>query len=136
MKRIKLMKGDTTMKKYIIIAMIAVVSLFAMISNAEAQSYQFKSTSTMVSSGSSLSSQGTFQSADQYYNSTVQHSVARKAIGIDDDDSDDEENDPTDPFDPEHMDDPLPIGNGMLVLLLLAGGFALLQKRKAASVER
>ncbi len=116
------------MKKYIIIAMIAVVSLFAMISNAEAQSYQFKSTSTMVSSGSSLSSQGTFQSADQYYNSTVQHSVARKAVGVDDDDSNDDEND--EPFNPEHMDDPLPVGNGMWVLMLLAGGYAIRVRRQ------
>lgn len=118
------------MKKYIIIAMIAVVSLFAMISKADAQNYQFKSTSTMVSSGSSLSSQGTFQSADQYYNTTVQHTMARR-VGIkDDDDDDDKENDPTKPFNPEHMDDPLPVGNGMWVLMLLAGGYAIRVRRQ------
>lgn len=134
MKNIK-MKGDKIMKKYIIILVIAMVSMLTI--NVNAQSYEFQSTSTMMSSGSSLSSEGGFQSADAYYTTTVQHyGSARKAVIIDDDDDNDEENDPTDPFNPGHMEDPLPIGDGLWVLMAMAAGFALLRRRKAASAER
>ena len=86
------MKGDKIMKKYIIILVIAMVSMLTV--NANAQSYEFQSTSTMMSSGSSLSSEGGFQSADAYYTTTVQHyGSARKAVIIDDDDDNDDEND-------------------------------------------
>lgn len=132
------MKGDKIMKKYIIILVIAMVSMLTV--NVNAQSYEFQSTSTMMSSGSSLSSDGGFQSADAYYTTTVQHyGAARRAVIIDDDDKDDDENDPTDPtdpFDPEHMEDPLPVGDGLWVLMAMAVGAALMRKRKAASVER
>ena len=120
MKNIK-MKGDKIMKKYIIILVIAMVSMLTI--NVNAQNYEFQSTSTMMGSGSSLSSEGGFQSADAYYTTTVQHhGVAKKAVIIDDDDEDDEENDPT--VDPEHMDDPLPVGEGMWVLMAMAAGYA------------
>lgn len=134
MKNIK-MKGDKIMKKYIIVLVIAMVSMLTI--NVNAQSYEFQSTSTMMSSGSSLSSEGGFQSADAYYTTTVQHyGAARRAVIIDDDDDDDDEKDPTDPFNPEHMEDPLPIGEGLWVLMAMAAGFALLRRRKAASAER
>lgn len=138
MKNIK-MKGDKIMKKYIIILVIAMVSMLTI--NVNAQNYEFQSTSTMMSSGSSLSSESGFQSADAYYTTTVQHyGSARKSTGFvdweDDDDDENDPTDPTDPFDPEHMEDPLPVGDGLWVLMAMAVGAALMRKRKAASVER
>ncbi len=86
---------------------------------AEMPSTSFRSTSSMNQSGSTVSTAAVsgYVSAEDYYSSNVSHrSNVRKATFEEGDDDDER---------PGHDDDPYsPIGDGLLVLLALAGGFA------------
>lgn len=103
---------------------MTVITVVALAEVAHAQyasnpTYNFQSTSTMVGSGSSLPSAATSGVMTTYdENSSPSRGNIRK-VG-------------PRPGDPGSV----PVGSGVGVLLLLAGGYALLQKRKAASVER
>lgn len=85
---------------------------------AEMPSTSFRSTSSMNQSGSTVSTAAVsgYVSAEDYYSSNVSHrSNVRKAT-FEEGDDDDRPGPEPDPYSP--------IGDGLLVLLALAGGFA------------
>lgn len=122
------------MKRYIVILFITTVTLFTANEKVHALGLEFSSTSTMVGSGSNLSAGESFsyQSADDYYTASVRPNIGRKFGITDDSDSDDgdSENDPGQWVQPEHENEPLPVGDGVWVLLFLAAGYAIIRRRK------
>ncbi len=103
------------------------VALFTTSENVNALGVEFSTTSSMAVSGSNLSAGENFsyQTADQYYNSSVRPSMGRRLGSTDDSDDGDSEYVPGQDWDkPESENDPLPIGDAVPFLLLLAIGYA------------
>lgn len=107
--------------KYIVALIALTMTMSSYSQMSEVPQVAFQSTSMMAGSGSTLPSAAVsgVTMADYGTSSNSNQSAIRRAR-------------------PDSQDEPFqdPIGEGVLVLMLLAGGFALLQKRKAASVER
>ena len=121
-----------TMNKILLVVAIVIVSIVSAKAQylAEQPSTGFQSTSAMVGSGSTFQTGGEFVSADMYYdNATGGHRGAARKAGGGSTEGGPGGGDREDPFGD-------PIGDGLWVLMVMAGGAAAWRRRKAASVER
>ncbi|MCQ2323650.1 MAG: hypothetical protein MJZ53_02195 [Paludibacteraceae bacterium] len=122
----------TIMKIMLVLAIVS-VSVMEMKAQylAEMPSAGFQSTSSMVSSGSQYQSAAVsgFVSADDYYATTHSSSVRKVSRPGGEGGGGSTEGGPDDPSNPFQD----PIGEGVLVLMALAGGYAVSRKSKVES---
>ena len=121
-----------TINKVLLVVAIVIVSIVSVKAQylAEQPSTGFQSTSAMVGSGSTIQTTGEFISADAYYdNATGGHRGAARKAGGGSTGGGPGGGDREDPFGD-------PIGDGLWVLMVMAGGATAWRRRKAASVER
>lgn len=110
--------------RYLLIAMVVVlasVTAQAQFTQNANTDYQFRSTSAMASSGSTLPNAavtGTTTAGDCPTAYVVGRPVRRDVGGGSD------ETDPNDDVDPEDPEEPYPLGDGLWAMLVLTAGYA------------
>ena len=110
------------MKTNKMVLLIIVVMLYALNNNhiKAAVTPSFTSTSSMMTSQSGY---GEYQSAADFYEENIVMSHGPRRIGADGDGEDSGEVTTEEEERPESWQDPMPIGDGVWVLILLAGAY-------------